>query len=72
MLQNREMKTTLTSTSPLLTKELRKVVGRPLEELSIFDRIRRPQSSLEKMGLSHEQKNDGEYIRRTVGAAFKK
>lgn len=53
-------------------KQLRKVVGRTAEELSIFDRIRRLQSSLEKIGLQQKQKNDGEYIRRTVGAAIKK
>jgi hypothetical protein len=53
-------------------KQLRKVVGRPIEELSVFDRIRRLQSSLKKMGLHQKQENDGEYIRRTVGAAVKK
>ncbi len=48
----------------------RKTVGRRLEDLSLFDRLRRLQSSLHNMGL--KQKNDGEYIRRTVGATAKK
>lgn len=53
-------------------QQRRKTVGRSIEELSLFDRIRNLQSSLEKMGLQQKQKNDGEYIRRTVGAAIKK
>lgn len=52
-------------------KLIRKTVGRPLEELSVFDRMRQLQTSLEKMGLAPNP-NDGEHIRRTVGVAPKK
>ena len=52
-------------------KKIRKTVGRSLEELSVFDRIRQLQASLEKMGLQPKQENDGEYLRRVVGAAHK-
>ncbi|OHE77449.1 MAG: hypothetical protein A3F67_02370 [Verrucomicrobia bacterium RIFCSPHIGHO2_12_FULL_41_10] len=53
-----------------LDNHLRKVVGRRIEDLSIFDRIRQLQSSLNIMGI--KQKNESKHIRRTVGAAFKK
>ena len=64
------MKTSSTQLPP--HKQLRKVAGRPIEELSLFDRIRNLQSSLEKMGLPPKKENDGKYIRRTVGASLKK
>lgn len=48
----------------------RKTVGKCLEELSVFDRIRRLQASLKAMELN--PKNDGEHIRRIVGATPKK
>ena len=64
------MKASLTQS--LAGEQLRKVVGRPIEELSLFDRIRRLQSSLKKMGLQQEKQNDGEHIRRTVGVTPKK
>jgi hypothetical protein len=51
--------------------EPRKVVGRPIEELSLFDRMRRLSKSLEAMGLQQKKDDDGKHIRRTVGAACK-
>ena len=43
--------------APTSEKKIRKTVGRPLEELSVFDRIRQLQASLEKTGLQPKQKN---------------
>jgi hypothetical protein len=52
--------------------EPRKVVGRPIEKLSLFDRMRRLSRSLEAMGLQQKKDDGGKHIRRTVGAACKK